>query len=114
QGVQAQTLTTLRTAEQLGLVIIPVISKIDSPLAEVEEVRTQIISLLSIAGEDILLCSGKTGEGVEGVLQAVIDRIPPPRQSSENMRALIFDFQYSDHQGVIVYVRLMDGALRKG
>ncbi len=114
QGVQAQTLTTLRSAQHLGLVIIPVISKIDSPLAQVEETRAQLASLLEVAPEEILLCSGKTGEGVDTVLQAVIDRIPPPSTASGGMRALIFDFQYSDHQGVIVYIRLMNGVLRKG
>ncbi len=116
QGVQAQTLTTLRTAQSLGLVIVPAISKIDSPLARVSDAQKQLASLLSITQEEILLCSGKTGEGVLELLQAIIDRIPPPKEGKEShisSRALVFDFQYSDHQGVIVYVRLVDGSIKK-
>ena len=129
QGVQAQTLTTLRTARELGLVIVPAISKVDSPLAEVEQVKNQVSHLIGISPGEILLCSGKTGEGVEELLKAVIERVPPPtttpsvaslgpvhtRSATDGfVRALIFDFQYSDHQGVIVYLRVMEGAVKKG
>lgn len=115
QGVQAQTLTTLRAARDLGLVIIPVVSKIDSPLARVAEVKEEVAKLLNISPEEVLGCSGKTGEGVAEVLAAIAERIPPPRQAElPETRALVFDFQYSDHQGVIVYVRLFDGAIKKG
>ncbi|MEI7720183.1 MAG: translation elongation factor 4 [bacterium] len=131
QGIQAQTLTTLETARSLGLVIVPAISKIDSPLADVVEVRTQVAKLLDIDPGTILLCSGRTGEGVEALLQAVIERVPPPRSPEEtpskakesplaqlqnlaSPRALVFDFQYSDHQGVIVYLRLFEGSIKKG
>ena len=115
QGIQAQTLTTLETARSLGLVIVPAISKIDSPLADVGEVKKQVAKLLDIDPETILLCSGKTGEGVEDLLKAVIERVPPPKEvSATTPRALVFDFQYSDHQGVIVYLRLFEGALKKG
>jgi GTP-binding protein LepA len=118
QGVQAQTLTTLRVARELGLSIIPAISKIDSPLAEVEKVKSQVVRLLDISEDSILLCSGKTGEGVRELLQAVIERVPPPVSSESKKpaepRALIFDFQYSDHQGVIVYLRMFDGSIQKG
>ncbi len=115
QGVQAQTLTTLRTAQELGLVIIPAISKIDSPLANVEDVREQVALLLDISPEEILTCSGRTGEGVEELLHAIIERVPPPRASTEkSLRGLVFDFQYSDHQGVIVYLRMFDGQIKKG
>ncbi|HEY6018718.1 MAG TPA: translation elongation factor 4 [Candidatus Paceibacterota bacterium] len=117
QGVQAQTLTTLRSARELGLVIIPVISKIDSLLASVEDVKVQVSKLLEIDPSEILGCSGKTGEGVEEVLQTVIDRVPPPKLQDSlaaQLRALIFDFQYSDHQGVIVYLRVVDGQIKKG
>jgi GTP-binding protein LepA len=115
QGVQAQTLTTLRTAQELGLVIIPAISKIDSPLANVDDVRLQVASLLDIDPESILTCSGRTGEGVKELLDAVIDRVPPPKESTEkSLRGLVFDFQYSDHQGVIVYLRMFDGQIKKG
>ena len=119
QGVQAQTLTTLRTARELGLVIVPAISKIDSPLAQVDDVRIQVASLLDIDPETILLCSGKTGEGVAALLQSVIERVPPPKDATTISlpalpRALVFDFQYSDHQGVIVYLRLFEGKIKKG
>ena len=115
QGVQAQTLTTLRTAQELGLVIIPAISKIDSPLANVEDVREQVAALLEIDPASILTCSGRTGEGVGGLIDAVIERVPPPRESAEKtQRGLVFDFQYSDHQGVIVYLRMFDGQIVKG
>jgi GTP-binding protein LepA len=120
QGVQAQTLSVLRAARELGLVIVPVISKIDSPLARVDEVKSQVAALLEVEESDVLLCSGKTGEGVDAVLNAVIERVPPPEQKkllgqkSGGTRALIFDFQYSDHQGVIVYLRLFEGEIQKG
>ena len=115
QGVQAQTLTTLRTARELGLVIIPAISKIDSPLADVDQVKIQVINLLGIDEDQIVLCSGKTGEGVDTLLKAVIERVPPPKAATlPAPRALIFDFQYSDHQGVIVYLRMFDGKIQKG
>lgn len=124
QGVQAQTLTTLRMAREQGLVIIPVISKIDSPLAQVEDTKLQLSKLLGVSAETILACSGRTGEGVEDLLKAVIERVPPPRKgltlaqgSSRSdlcTAALIFDFQYSDHQGVIVYLRMFAGSVKKG
>jgi GTP-binding protein LepA len=115
QGVQAQTLTTLRSARELGLVIVPAISKIDSPLAEVAKVKEQVSKLLDVSEDSILLCSGKTGEGVDELLKAVIERVPPPRTQSATLpRALIFDFQYSDHQGVIVYLRMFEGSIKKG
>ncbi len=131
QGVQAQTLTTLRTARELGLVIIPAISKIDSPLADIEAVKTQVIKLLEVEEDSIVLCSGKTGEGVDNLLRAVIERVPPPTKANsagqksgstllqgnylpQSPRALIFDFQYSDHQGVIVYLRMFEGKIAKG
>ncbi|MEK7613015.1 MAG: translation elongation factor 4 [Patescibacteria group bacterium] len=115
QGVQAQTLTVLRSARELGLVIVPVISKIDSPLAQIDDVKGQVAKLLEIDEAEILLCSGKTGEGVEEVLQTVIEKVPPPRVSPVlSPRALIFDFQYSDHQGVIVFLRMVEGSIAKG
>ncbi len=115
QGVQAQTLTTLRSARDLGLVIIPVLSKIDSPLADIPAVREQVSKLLDIDESEILGCSGRTGEGVKEVLQAIIEKVPAPKISQEkNPKALIFDFQYSDHQGVIVFLRLMEGSIKKG
>jgi GTP-binding protein LepA len=117
QGVQAQTLTTLAMAREGGLKIIPVLSKIDSPLARVEEVKEEVIKLLSCSRDEILLVSGRTGEGVENLLKEVISRVPAPTENytGENiLRALVFDFKYSNHRGVIVFVRILDGKLRKG
>ncbi|MDP2789184.1 MAG: translation elongation factor 4 [bacterium] len=117
QGVQAQTLTTLALAREGGLKIIPVLSKIDSPLARIEEVRQEVVKLLNCSPEDILLVSGRTGEGVEDLLTEIIKRVPPPKETyvdKGNFRALVFDFKYSNHKGVIVFVRVFDGEVRKG
>ncbi len=116
QGVQAQTLTTLNMAREIGLTIIPVISKIDSPLAQVEEVKKEIAKLLECNPATILSCSGKTGEGVEKLLQEIIKRIPPAKNEFHNddvFRSLVFDFKYSNHKGVIVYVRVVNGSVEK-
>ena len=115
QGVQAQTLTTLNQAVEAGLTIIPVVSKIDSPLARTEDVRDELAKLLSIEKSEILLVSGKTGEGVETLLDAVIKRVPPPRKEENNsLEALVFDFKYSNHRGVIVFVRVFSGEAKAG
>ncbi len=114
QGVQAQTLSVLNSAQNLGLVIIPVLSKIDAPHARVDDVRSEVSLLLGCEEEDILLCSGKTGEGVPELLDTIIDKVSPPRAAAEGNRALIFDFSYSDHRGVIMYCRVFDGAFKKG
>lgn len=115
QGVQAQTLTTLGMAQAAGLKIIPVISKIDSPLARVEEVEEEIEKLLDVSKDEILRVSGKTGEGVEKLLEEIVKRIPTPEKMPEKgFRSLIFDFKYSNHKGVIVFVRIFSGEVRKG
>ena len=117
QGVQAQTLTTLNMARDGGLKIIPVLSKIDSPLARVEEVQEEVLELLNCAPEEILMVSGKTGEGVEHLLEEIVKRVPAPKENhhGENvLRALVFDFKYSNHKGVIVFIRLLDGKVKKG
>ncbi|MDP3958251.1 MAG: translation elongation factor 4 [bacterium] len=117
QGVQAQTLTTLGMARELGLAILPVVSKIDSPLADVEGTRQELAKLLNVSESDVLLVSGRTGEGVEALLDAVVERIPPPREEirdSGSFRGLIFDFEYSNHQGIILYTRVLEGKVRKG
>ncbi len=116
QGVQAQTLTTLQMAKDSGLVIIPVISKIDSPLARVEEVKMEVALLLDIDPDNILLVSGRTGEGVANLLDEIIKRVPPPKnneQLSGSGRALVFDFKYDNHRGVIVYVRVIDSEFKR-
>ncbi len=116
QGVQAQTFTTLGMAREQGLVIIPVLSKVDAPHARVDDVKLEIAELLDCELDDILETSGKTGQGVEELLQEVIARVPAPRIDAEDKvnRALVFDFEYSDHRGVIVYVRVKDGIFKKG
>jgi GTP-binding protein LepA len=118
QGVQAQTLTTLNMARDAGLVIIPVVSKIDSPLARTDDVVTEVCQLLDCDVHSVLKVSGKTGEGVDNLLNEVIKRIPSPHnddilQGANNFRSLIFDFQYSNHTGVIVFVRVMNGEVRR-
>jgi GTP-binding protein LepA len=117
QGVQAQTLTTLQMARDLGLVIIPVISKIDSPLALVDEVKMEVALLLDIDPDSILTVSGRTGEGVDNLLKEIIKRVPSPKENQvviSTGRALIFDFKYDNHRGIIVYVRVIDGEFKKG
>ena len=117
QGVQAQTISVLAMARKFGLAIIPVMTKIDSPLARTDEVREEIASLLRCAPETVCGVSGKTGEGVPELLGRIIRDIPPPRSEfadAGSARALVFDFEYSTHKGVIVYVRVLDGEVRKG
>lgn len=115
QGVQAQTLSTLAMARREGCVIVPALSKVDSPYARPAEIRTDVARLLGIKEEDILETSGKTGEGVEELLRTIIDRVPPPLAStSSEGRGLIFDFSYSNHRGVTLYIRMFDGSLKKG
>lgn len=116
QGVQAQTLTTLEMAQNLGRVIIPVMSKIDSPLAEVDNVRAEIAELLKIDPDTILSVSGKTGEGVENLLNEVVKRVPEPAQPDKNdsPQALVFDFKYSEHKGIVVFVRVTKGEFSRG
>ena len=117
QGVQAQTLTTLQMARDSGLVIIPVLSKIDSPLARVDEVKMELALLLNVDPGTVMEVSGKTGEGVKELLAEIIKRIPPPKIETDTAgtnRALVFDFKYDNHRGVIVYIRVFDGEFRKG
>jgi GTP-binding protein LepA len=117
QGVQAQTLTTLAMAREGGLKIIPVLSKIDSPLSRVEDIKEEVVKLLNCSPDEILLVSGRTGEGVETLLQEVIKRVPAPKESyhgDNTLRSLVFDFKYSNHRGVIVFVRVLDGQVKKG
>ncbi len=119
QGVQAQTLTTLNMAREAGLTIIPVVSKIDSPLARTDDVVTEVCQLLDCDIDTVIKVSGKTGENVPFLLDEVIKRVPSPKSESisvnknSSFRSLIFDFQYSNHTGVIVFVRVMDGEVRR-
>jgi GTP-binding protein LepA len=115
QGIQAQTLTTLQMAKDQNLTIIPVLTKIDVPHARIEDIGDEVINLLGCEREDIMLVSGKTGDGVPALLEAICKRVPPPKDSiSEVYRGLIFDFQYSNHRGIIVFMRVIDGSVKKG
>ncbi|HEY1041974.1 MAG TPA: translation elongation factor 4 [Candidatus Paceibacterota bacterium] len=114
QGVQAQTLTTLEMAKNAGCVIIPVLSKIDSPAARPDDVALEIAELLSIDPDTVLSVSGRTGEGVEDLLETIIERVPAPRPGEGGARALIFDFSYSTHRGITVFMRVFDGSFKKG
>ncbi|MGB0925455.1 MAG: translation elongation factor 4, partial [Minisyncoccia bacterium] len=117
QGVQAQTFTTLEMAKKAGLKIIPALSKVDSPLARIDEVKEEVMRLLDVNPDDILCVSGKTGEGVQDLIEHVIDMIEPPVElvpDTTSVRGMVFDFEYSSHKGVIIYVRLMDGKVKKG
>ncbi|MCA9352658.1 translation elongation factor 4 [Patescibacteria group bacterium] len=117
QGVQAQTLTTLEMVKAAHLKIIPVLSKVDSPLARITEVKEEVMTLLDVPAEDILCVSGKTGEGVDTLLNHIISDIEHPQpliSDTKSVRGLVFDFEYSNHKGVIIYVRLIDGSVKKG
>ena len=115
QGIQAQTLANVYLALAADLTIIPVLNKIDLPAADVPRVSAEIINLLGCSEDDILKISAKTGEGVPEVLDAVVERIAPPQGEDEApTRALIFDSYYDDYRGVILYTRVVDGAIKKG
>src|SRR3989304_906423 len=115
QGVQAQTLTTLALARSHNLTIIPVLNKIDSPLARIPEVKEEMMKLLSCEAEAIIETSGKTGAGVAKLLEVIVRRIPPPKAPQGGaLQALVFDFKYSNHQGIILYVRVFNGSVKKG
>lgn len=114
QGIQAQTLANVYLALAADLTIIPVLNKIDLPAADVERVSAEIISLLGCKKEDILHISAKTGQGVEAVLERVVNDVPSPHGNpNQPARALIFDSYYDDYRGVILYLRVVDGELLK-
>ncbi len=115
QGIQAQTLGNLYLAMEQNLNIIPVINKIDLPAANIEKTKKEVIQLLGCKEEEIIRASGKTGEGVEDILKAVIDRIPAPKKSNSNapLRGLIFDSNYDEYRGVVAYVKIVDGEIKK-
>lgn len=114
KGVQAQTLANLYLAVEQGLEIIPVINKIDLPNAQVEKTKKEIVHVLGCKEEDILLASGKTGLGVEKVLERVIERTPAPSgREDAPLRALIFDSIYNTYKGVVAYVKVVDGTVKR-
>lgn len=113
QGVEAQTLSVLSVAKQLNRVIIPVVSKIDSPNARIADIKSELALLLGVEESIILGVSGKTGEGVAALLDRVVELVPPP-EHTDAVQGLIFDFGYSDHRGIIVYMRVFGGSFSKG
>ncbi|MGD8749243.1 MAG: translation elongation factor 4 [Balneolaceae bacterium] len=115
QGIEAQTISTLYQAIEQDLEIVPVLNKIDLPSADPEGVGQQIVDLIGCDHDDILKVSGKTGEGVDELLEAIVERIPGPGRDTEKpLRALIFDSVFNSYRGSIVYVRVMEGTLHKG
>ncbi|HSL01140.1 MAG TPA: translation elongation factor 4 [Rubrobacteraceae bacterium] len=114
QGIQAQTLANLYLAMEHDLEIIPVLNKIDLPVADVPAATEELVELLGVDEDEILKISAKTGEGVREVLDAIVDRVPPPQTERDQTRALIFDSHYDPYRGVISLARLFDGELKKG
>ncbi len=114
QGIQAQTLANVYLAIEQDLVIIPVLNKVDLPAADVPRVSKEVINLLGCSEDDIIKISAKTGENVDQVLNAIVERVPAPTgQIDDPTRALIFDSYYDDYRGVILYVRVVDGQIAK-
>ena len=115
QGVEAQTLANLYAAMEHDLLIIPVINKIDLPSANIDEVRGEIEHELGLDPESAILASAKEGVGIEEILRAIVERIPPPKGNPEKpLSALIFDAQYDQFRGTIVSCRIFDGSVRPG
>jgi GTP-binding protein LepA len=115
QGIEAQTLANFYLASDAGLTIIPVINKIDLPAADEEGTRNQITEMLDIDGDEAIAISAKHGTGVPEVLEAIVARIPPPKGDPKApLKALVFDSYYDSYQGVVVYIRVFDGAVREG
>jgi GTP-binding protein LepA len=114
QGVQAQTISNLYLAMENDLVIIPVLNKIDMPNAMLDEVSEEIVDLLGCDLDDIIHASGKTGEGVENIFKAIVERIPAPKgDATKPLQAMIFDSMFDKYRGVIAYFRIMNGTLKK-
>jgi elongation factor 4 len=115
QGIQAQTISNLYLALEHDLEIIPVLNKMDLPSANPEEVKDQIVDLLGCKLEDILSASGKTGLGVDKVLEAIVERVPAPKgDPAAPLQALIFDSVFNSFRGIIAYFRVMNGTMKKG
>ena len=115
QGIEAQTVANFWKAVDQDLVIIPVINKIDLPSADVERVKDQIEEVLGLERDEIILASAKEGMGIEEILEAIVERIPPPEGvASKSLKALIFDSYYDPYRGAVAFVRIFDGTLRAG
>ena len=112
QGIQAQTLANVYLALDMNLKLIPIVNKIDLPSAEPERVANELIDVIGFDQDEVLFASAKTGEGIADILQAIVDRVPPPVADREApLRALVFDAKYDTYKGVLVYVRVMDGRI---
>jgi GTP-binding protein LepA len=115
QGIQAQTLANVYIAQEHNLTLIPVVNKIDLPNAEPEKVAKELESIIGFLSSEVIFASAKEGMGTKEVLEAIIQRIPPPKGESEGpLRALIFDSKYDPYKGVIAYLRVFDGVVSKG
>ena len=115
KGIQAQTVSHFNVAKSLGLVIIPVVNKVDLDSAEVDRVENEIVESFGFQKEEIIRISAKTGLGVEKLMEVLIEKIPPPSGSdSEKTQALIFDSKYDDHRGIVIFVRVRNGEIKKG
>ncbi len=115
QGIEAQTLANIHLALAHNLKIIPVINKIDLPNSDREKTAEEVMKAFGFTKDELLYASGKTGEGVEAILQAVVDRVPAPTGKPDGqLRALIFDSTYDIHRGVVTFIRIIDGSLSKG
>lgn len=115
QGVEAQTLSNVYLALEHDLEIVPIINKIDLPSADVERAREEIEEAVGLDASDAVKCSAKTGEGVDEILEAIVQRIPPPEgDSSKPLQALIFDSYFDSYKGAVAHVRIFDGKVRKG
>ena len=115
QGVEAQTVANVHLALKQGLEILPVINKIDLPHADVDGAISQIEEILAIPGEEALPCSAKEGIGIEEILEAIVQRVPPPKPTAEGkLQALGYDSVYDPYKGVVIHVRVFDGELKPG
>jgi GTP-binding protein LepA len=115
QGVQAQSLANVHLALERHLEIVPVINKIDLPIADVEGVRRQIEDIIGLDASDAIGCSAKSGLGVDEILERILHVIPPPKEPEDDiLRALVFDSHYDNYRGVMVYIRIISGEIKKG
>jgi len=115
QGVEAQTIGNLNLAKENGLAIIPVVNKVDLSTAEPERVCDEIVEILGVTPGEVLFCSAKTGEGVEGVMRTVIEMVPPPEEATgRELKALVFDSTYDPYRGVVIFVRVISGVIEGG